>query len=210
MFSIIAEKRCTKCGKTKQLDDFPKQARHKDGRHSWCKKCHSKASAAWNKSNPEKFRAHQRKWFRKWCVENPEKARENGRNNSRKWAAKNPDKIREKNRNWARANPEKVRKWFYRWLDSNRDKFMQNVRNRYARKKNAGGKITVKEWRALKEKYNYTCLCCRRREPEIKLTLDHVLPLVKGGRNIIDNAQPLCGSCNSSKGTKVVDYRQLV
>jgi len=33
------------------------------------------------------------------------------------------------------------------------------------------------------------------------------VPLIKGGSDSIDNLQPLCGYCNSSKGTRVIDYR---
>lgn len=56
-------------------------------------------------------------------------------------------------------------------------------------------------------KYNYTCLCCNKKEPEILLTIDHVIPVSLGGMNIIENAQPLCHSCNSRKKAKVMDYR---
>jgi 5-methylcytosine-specific restriction endonuclease McrA len=48
-------------------------------------------------------------------------------------------------------------------------------------------------------------LCCGR--PDVKLTQDHVVPLARGGSNLIDNIQPLCASCNSSKGTQTIDYR---
>lgn len=70
-----------------------------------------------------------------------------------------------------------------------------------------GGSFTVGEWELLKKQYNYTCPCCKRIEPDIKLTIDHVVPVVKGGSNNIENIQPLCGSCNSRKLTKVIDYR---
>jgi 5-methylcytosine-specific restriction endonuclease McrA len=50
-------------------------------------------------------------------------------------------------------------------------------------------------------------LACGQREPEIKLTIDHVVPLVRNGSHDKSNIQPLCLSCNDSKGTKVLDYR---
>lgn len=60
---------------------------------------------------------------------------------------------------------------------------------------------------ALKEQYGFTCLACGRAEPEIVLTIDHVVPVSLGGSNKISNLQPLCESCNNRKGDTVVDYR---
>jgi len=44
--------------------------------------------------------------------------------------------------------------------------------------------FTAQEWAELKRRYNYTCLRCGRREPEIKLTADHVVPISKGGARL--------------------------
>ena len=76
-----------------------------------------------------------------------------------------------------------------------------------ARKLQAEGSFSADEWLELKREYNYSCLCCGRREPDICLTVDRVIPLVKGGTNRIDNIQPLCVSCNSKKHSKSIDYR---
>jgi 5-methylcytosine-specific restriction endonuclease McrA len=78
---------------------------------------------------------------------------------------------------------------------------------RRASKMQAGGNFTITEWEALKAQYHYTCLRCGRREPEIKLTPDHVIPISKLGTSNIENIQPLCFSCNSAKCAKIIDYR---
>ena len=39
------------------------------------------------------------------------------------------------------------------------------------------------------------------------LTVDHVVPLSLGGGNGIDNIQPLCQNCNSSKGKGTIRYK---
>lgn len=85
-------------------------------------------------------------------------------------------------------------------------KTAQKQRRRAAVAKN-GGSFTKLEWQALKEQYEYACLCCGRKEPEIKLCADHVVPITKGGSSHIDNIQPLCKSCNSKKHNKIIDYR---
>jgi len=70
--------------------------------------------------------------------------------------------------------------------------------------KNAGS-YTAEEWNDLLARYNYTCLCCGRVDRP--LTADHVIPLSLGGSNSIDNIQPLCQRCNSTKGIRYIDYR---
>lgn len=41
------------------------------------------------------------------------------------------------------------------------------------------------------------------------LQIDHVKPVSIGGLSDIENLQLLCGSCNSKKGDKTVDYREV-
>ena len=43
-----------------------------------------------------------------------------------------------------------------------------------------------------------------------KLTVDHIVPVSLGGKNTIDNLQPLCLTCNSKKHNKIIDYRDNV
>jgi len=79
-------------------------------------------------------------------------------------------------------------------------------RIRRALKYNAEGSHTQGEWQLLKKQYGFICPCCKRKESEIKLTEDHIIPLSRGGSDWIENIQPLCVSCNSRKHAKTIKY----
>lgn len=83
---------------------------------------------------------------------------------------------------------------------------INNVIKRRAILAGAIGLHNNNEWENLKKKFNYMCLCCKKQEPFIKLTEDHIIPLSRGGSNDISNIQPLCRSCNSIKHTKTTNF----
>jgi 5-methylcytosine-specific restriction endonuclease McrA len=216
-------KRCTRCDGLKSLDMFSNDKSKKDGKRPICLECDSRYRKTYRATHLEEVRAYERKQtaihaedhrarVKLWRESNPEKVREY----NRKWVAANPEKAREikrrtsdpeRVRKWVALNPEKSSRIKSKWKLANREKVCECSRNRRARTLNSGGKITAAEWEALKMKYGYTCLRCKRKEPTIELTLDHVKPIVQGGENSIKNAQPLCRPCNSSKGAKWIDYR---
>ena len=72
------------------------------------------------------------------------------------------------------------------------------------------GTHTNDEWTALLREYNYSCAKCGRRAPDVTISKDHIVPVSVGGSDDIDNIQPLCTRCNSSKSTRIIDYRKGV
>ena len=82
--------------------------------------------------------------------------------------------------------------------------WIANSRNR--KKRGAEGSHSFGEWELLKKQYGYICPSCRKQEPDIKLTEDHIIPISKGGSDYIENIQPLCMPCNHKKHTKIIKY----
>jgi 5-methylcytosine-specific restriction endonuclease McrA len=75
-------------------------------------------------------------------------------------------------------------------------------RERYARAK---ATHTHEQWNTLLAICGDRCRRCGREG--WLLTKDHIVPLRIGGSDGIENLQPLCGPCNSTKGLETVDYR---
>ena len=83
-------------------------------------------------------------------------------------------------------------------------KALSYVHKRKALEAGAPGSWTDDEWKACQNVHGNRCLSCGSRG---QLSPDHIIPLSLGGTNWIWNIQPLCRSCNCSKGPKVKDYR---
>ena len=151
----------------------------------------------WQKRNQEKIKQYKKNYI----VNNPEKRKqsvkkydisERGKTLKEKWVIKNADRLREQ----ARINSKKYR-----------DRLATQRHKRRAIIKNLGEHFTKEEWTELKKKYG-KCLACGKKEPEILLTPDHVIPISKGGDNSIKNIQSLCRTCNFRKNNKrSTDYR---
>jgi hypothetical protein len=195
---------CPKCNKNKESKEFYKDRSKKSGLDSYCKKCR----AEWHL----KHRKEYRKWLREWRKKNPEKVKgyyKKATEYHKKWREENPDWLKK----WREKNPHKYKEYdrvYDKQYKKNHPNIIKQNRRIYKlrrRRKNIKGFHTIAEWENLKKRYNYMCLGCKRKEPEIKLTRDHIVPVIEGGTDYIDNIQPLCHNCNSQKNTKNTNYK---
>jgi 5-methylcytosine-specific restriction endonuclease McrA len=44
-----------------------------------------------------------------------------------------------------------------------------------------------------------TCYYCERNVPPKQLTMDHIVPVIRGGRSTKNNVVPACKDCNTKK-----------
>ncbi len=113
---------------------------------------------------------------------------------------------REWKKTWTDAHREARKIAAKKWYSSNPESIKARNQKRRALKKNSGGSYTVKEWRDLVDRCGHKCVKCGRGEPEIKLTVDHIVPICKGGSSNIENIQPLCLPCNLRKHDSIANY----
>lgn len=78
-----------------------------------------------------------------------------------------------------------------------------NSNNSRARSLGLPARLTFAEWKYLMDKSGGICLRCERYVGLEKLTLDHIIPLSAGGGTVLENVEPVCKSCNSSKCNRV-------
>jgi 5-methylcytosine-specific restriction endonuclease McrA len=226
---FFMSKKCKVCEEVKNESEFYKVPSNKDGLTSLCRACISKANKAKHEADPEKYRQRVREYKRK----NPDKVKQSRekyrelevqRKRDKRREARAGREIKKMGRPYAHGrkltwsekyqrrlqrdpdlrtkNNEQVKKW-------RRDNLAQvsfySHRSRVI-KKQAPGKFSFDEWKRLCDEFGNKCLACGKEE----LTVDHIVPLIKGGTNYIHNIQPLCKSCNSSKNTKTIDYRPFI
>jgi 5-methylcytosine-specific restriction endonuclease McrA len=199
--NFLDGKVCTKCKEWKAFDLFVRHPKTRDGRSPQCKQCDkayrqsrgslaAEATKRWHEKNKERFKV----WNRKY-------SRERGRQKRRALGISKPIPMTyEQRRERARKS---VQRWNQRYPEKRRA-VMQAYR---ARRRLSSGTISPTEWRDVCAKYGDKCLCCGADGP---LTMDHVIPLSRGGSHSVDNIQPLCSTCNSKKYNKTLDYRSNV
>lgn len=210
---------CARCGNEKSETEFYVSKKSKNGYTSYCKSCCCQIQKHHRNPTeieipPRQVKTHKQcslcKEIKPFSEFSPRKRKDTkdgiasrcklcNKKLSRKSYSSNPEIYRQYTREYRKRTGYKPL-----YKPSPRRVAAHNHR---ARKLGVVGILHPQEWEDLKKKYSYTCLACKKQEPEINLVFDHIIPLSKGGTNTIDNVQPLCFSCNAKKHTKIIDYR---
>lgn len=130
------------------------------------------------------------------------------------WYQANRARLLAKSKSHAAANRARILAYQARYYTAHTDKVKANVsayrkanpdkkrhleNRRRVRKVGNGGSHTVSERREKFAQLGDVCYYCGESKP---LTVDHDVPLARGGTDNIDNILPSCRSCNSRKNTR--------
>lgn len=165
---------CSRCDIEKTLEDFPKNSKCEEGRERKCKLCTYS-----DRKTPEQV-ANQKKLASLHYNQN--KTDYLNRVSNKYWSE--PEKFRAYGRQHAKDNPE-----IYR---------AARHRRRAKIRSNPDNDLTSDEIKLLMANYDF-CIYCNEKSD---LSIDHIIPIARGGANTLSNLVVACGSCNSRKRTK--------
>lgn len=172
---------CCHCKKELSVEEFQKNRSALDGLQYRCKAC-TKIASKTCRTN----RGHL--WLQKispWKKRNRDAA--NASTRARR--ARDPEKIRKQNRQHREKNPYNIA--------------VIVARNR-ASKFGVKSTLTQNEWKGVVQSHDFLCHICGREvsleigSPE-KLSLDHILPMSRGGENVKENVAPSHRRCNQNR-----------
>lgn len=226
-------KRCCTCRAVQSLDEFSKRRDSKYPsciyRESRCRSCKRVAVAAWVKRNPEKRRLqHERETQRR--ADRADRAYTSHRIRRRRNApaaalAEDTRRARDAARlawsEWIARAPAWWRSVYDAAVQARRSGWSRRLHIRRVAGVSTGrGSSRESRWAACAEQSDgtltvaivealyaeaSTCTYCWATLDVDNRTLDHVVALENGGVHGVGNLAPACRSCNTSKGTKLLE-----
>lgn len=164
-------KECTKCRREQPVDAFPRGAKYSDGRNPWCKLCFKE----WREANAQR----RRQYAAEYQAENVERL------------AAYRDERREERSAQLSA-----------WKRANRDRVAEHERRRRIRKRG----VPQEPYDRAEVMAAGTCGICTEQvdlslpaNDRMAPTIDHIVPLSRGGTDTRANVQLAHRSCNARK-----------
>lgn len=202
---------CSKCNRSFPATDeyFHRQKLGKYGFTSRCKTCKREINRQWAEDNADhvkevthqyyiEHRIQRAEYAKRWHESNRERIRER----QRRYRIENYEARLAHERQYRAQNRDKEKERHQRYQKENNDKIRVHTHNRRARIRAASGRFTSadieRQLKGQKGKCYYASPECRG-----KLTIEHLVPLKRGGTNSADNIVLACEFHNFSKQDKL-------
>lgn len=217
-------KKCSKCGRWLVANNvnFAKDKRIKNGLRACCKECKNKHSREYYEQNRDKVLERQKEFDKKYYERNKDKIL----SRQKTYREQNKDKIAKKNKEYREQNKDKIAARRKEWYEQNRERELEHKKKYYqspkgqisrfnkgvkrrAKERELGNGITAEQWIECMSFFGWECAYSGKylggKQNQSVRSLDHIIPLNKGGANEIWNVVPMFRSFNSSKGDKNIE-----
>lgn len=219
----VGEQKCRTCKQVLHVLNFHRDGNTSNGRSGQCKNCSNEAGRKWYAANIDHVAEYNRQWratnrhlhnelSRRWYYANQDRATATARawkeangeriaEARRRWLERNPTYYRD----WASANRDRTRVYSDRYRRANLELFAEAARRRRALERG----VSVGEVN-LDELWDGFCNLCQ--EPldrsiawpdPLSKSLDHIIPISRGGLHQQDNLAWTHLVCNMRKGARI-------
>ena len=200
---------CKKCGKQHYKDNREKiRERQKQYRENNEEKIKEFKKQYYEK-NKEKIKEKSKKWYeenKEYAKEHREKRKENRKEYMEQWREKNKKHRKEYSKEYYEENKEHIKEYKKQYKINNPDKVFNYHHKRRELKECQGRGIAKEQWIEMMEFFEWKCaysgMQFSSNNKERDRTIDHIIPLSKGGEHEIWNLVPMCANYNYSKQDK--------
>ena len=188
---------CSKCGRVLPVEQFSKLKRSKDGLQSTCKECAQHYDKKYQQENKEKLQQYQQKYQPKYKQENKEKLQQY----QQEYRQENKEKILQ----YYQENKEKIQEYYKQYCQTPQGQIVafNGYAKRRKREELQGAGITKEQWLEMMQFFDFKCaysgIYIGGEENKGIRSIDHIIPISKGGEHEVWNCVPMDRSLNSSK-----------
>lgn len=201
--------------------NFHKQKTGRWGLRSNCKECGRNNGRTYYKNNEEKFKKYRKEhkeqhkdYMHQYYENNKEQIleyqkeyyednKEFYKEYKKEWYENNKDRLLKERKEYYKNNKEKIIEYQKQYNQENPEKIINRNNKRRLKEENQGDGITKEQWFEMMDFFNWECAYSGEYlgKNSKKRTIDHIIPLDKGGFNEIWNCVPMIKNYNSSKHT---------
>lgn len=184
---------CFKCGRELPVEQFSKNKTRKDGLDTKCKECAKQYMQQYYEENKEKIIQHNTQYQQ----EHKEKLKQ--------YYEKNKEHLLQYQQQYYEENKDDRLQYQRQYIQTPQGQIVlfNNNNKRRKREQEQGAGINKEQWLEMMQFFDFKCAYSGKSlGAKNNRSIDHIIPIVKGGEHEVWNCVPMDRSLNTSKHDK--------
>ena len=188
---------CSKCKRLLVANtmNFNKKKDGKYGLRADCKKCVKKYHEQYAKDNKEKIKERSKKYYEEHKKEHKEWQKQ--------WNKEHEEELKEYRKQYREEHKEEILEYYKQYRRNNPHIEINKSVKRRQLEENQGSGINKEQWYEMMDFFDWKCAYSGEVLSKDTRSIDHIIPLSKGGEHEICNCVPatrILNSCKHNKG----------